>query len=301
MRNNVDKPQKKVRALSWHMNIKKRMIPLLAGAAVLLSINTVCTISGYASGTSSSPLNEDVMATHTSEAAAQTDVEMTEQELQLLASAFQEDAGVLKEGLFDFQKKALDALRTGTRYLSEKYPGHSFEIVTFTPANVFRQESSCTFICSTMDKGIAAADEEYLLSIVYNDEKDEYQCADTFYGALFRERYDQAIMECLEASGITSKEYTTFSVPMGKEIDGTLSVDMFLAMDPPVTRMTSIFLSVPEDENLVASIGEAMSANQFYGSCYVYFNADLESTSAASLQENRKSMSGRFLPVVDFL
>ena len=251
-------------------------------------------VSEAALGTSSTTSRESMKMKNESEAALRTVVDMNEQELSLLAFAFQEDADTLKEGLFDFQEEALNALRAGAEFLSEKYPGSSFEMSVFTPATVFHQESSCTFIEGSGNEDTSMADEEYLLTIIYDAEKGEYRCADNFYGAVLRERYDEAVGQCLETVGISSKEYTTFSVPMGKEMDGTLSVEEFLSMEPPVTRMTSIFLSVPEDPDLISSLEDILTENRFYGSYYVHFDANLENQSVASLQENRKSMTRRF-------
>lgn len=206
-------------------------------------------------------------------------IELTQQEISLLGAVYPNQERIENGELFDYQEEALYQLRAGKAYLEQKYPGISFEITSFMPANQFTQWAELTF-CD--EKG----DREYRLTVT--PEGESYTCADDYYGAVLREPYDQEIVQTLAAGGFTVLSYTQFPAPAGMEIGADTSVDDIIAMGSRLTRNTHLFSDQPCTQERADQMKELLSQAGFYGSFTLYQVPSLEEE-VLRLEEGRRA------------
>lgn len=192
-------------------------------------------------------------------------IEMTDKEIELLCQNYQNIDRIREGLLFDYQAEALEQLRAGTSYLKEKYPGQSFELLTFEAATQFNGRAAVSFQGCTP--------EEYTLYIRPSD--GEYICADTFYGSLLREEYDKKVEEVLASSGYYGRAYTRFPSPVGRELGEDTDADDLLKFFPKLTRDTDLFFICEDHDTAVKEAQAILSQAGFYGAYTLYFVQDL--------------------------
>ena len=205
---------------------------------------------------------------------------MTEEEILLLGAAYG-DVERLREGkLYDYQKEALEYLRKGLTYLEEKYPGYDPQILTFSPATKF------TPWAQFLIKG--EGEQDYTLTVEKKD--GSFVCLDDCYGRWLREDYDTHVMTVLRNSGFTLCAYTTFTVPMGMDIDADTTVEEFVAYTPKINRQTRLYLQAPADPEASAQqIRDALKEAGLYGHYFLYAVPAGQYGDVAQMEQNRKS------------
>lgn len=187
---------------------------------------------------------------------------MTQQEIELLSKAYA-DAERIREGkLFRYQQEGLAQLRAGMAYLQAKYPTNTPEVIGFAPATKFTPWAQLT---------LQGADAQtYLLKVT--PQEGEYICEDTYYGALLRANYDAYVEGLLGMAGIDARAFTRFLEPKGMEVDGSISVESFVALRPCVSRDTHLYVVDAVDRQWVQeAVQSALKEGGLYGTYILYF------------------------------
>lgn len=205
-------------------------------------------------------------------------IEMSELERELLAAAYADGDRIRSGQLFSYQKEALQQLRAAIGYLAEKYPGRELTFTSFTPATKFTPWGQLVF----------TAVEDGTFTATVKPTEDGYVCADTYYGALIRERYDLRVQELLGQAGIQAASVTEFSSPMGTEVDGSTTADELIALEPKLTRNTHLFVSAQEtSEALADAVRQRLREAGLYGSYALYFVPESQWEETAVLEQKR--------------
>lgn len=210
---------------------------------------------------------------------------LTEKEKDLLADTFGNEEDIKNNELYDYQKEALMQLREAEGYIAKKYPSHSVEILRFENATKLTGQGEC--YCQD-----ESGNEFFVYIIPVNG---KYECRDTYYGILIRERYDRDLEGILTEKGITVKTYTSFSSPAGMEAGEDSGLYSINRLDPKPTRCTHIFAE-GEETVLSAEIESILKENEAYGS-YILYSVPNEDMllDISTLEENRNEyMSSSF-------
>ena len=184
---------------------------------------------------------------------------LTEKEKDLLTDTFGNEENIKNNELYDYQKEALIQLREAEEYIAKKYPSHSVEILRFENATKLTGQGEC--YCQDESRN------EFFVYIIPVNGK--YECRDTYYGILIREKYDRDLEGILTEKGITVKTYTSFSSPAGMEADEDSDLYSINRLDPKPTRCTHIFAE-GEGNTPSAEIESILKENGAYGSYILY-------------------------------
>lgn len=206
--------------------------------------------------------------------------DLTEMEKELLVGAYPNDEERIQNGsLFDHQDDALKQLRAGIAYLTEKYPEKTPDIILFSPATKFTQWAEMSLE--------APSGKMYRLAV--SPTENGYECADDYYNEFLREPYDQYVADILAKAGFTVLSFTEFPSLVGTEVDGNTSIEALIAIEPPLTRNTHLFIAQSIGDPIAAEIESRIKEIGLYGSYTLYFAASLDEEVMA-LEENRKTM-----------
>ena len=185
------------------------------------------------------------------------DFVMTDNEKYLLSKAYSDPERIEDGKLWSHQEVALNQLRAGTKYLEEKYPSHTFDIISFSPANKFNTSAILKFQENTASDTYTVAVEPY---------EGGYTCTDNFYSALIGEGYDSMLTDILADNDIHVLSYTEFQKLLGAEINENISVEEFTEIAANVMRITHLFTKKTEDNAKVArKIERVISGEKIYG------------------------------------
>lgn len=207
-------------------------------------------------------------------------VEMTSQEIEILSAVYTDSERIREGRLFSHQLEALQQLRAGMQYLDEKYPGHKLNILTYAPATKFTP--SAQFLLQ------GDGEETYTMTVSVTN--DAYVCADSYYGTLIRDSYDKHVSELLTGGGFGAESFTTFSTPMGMEVNGDITVQEFISIEPKVSRNTHLFITETSDQDAAKTAIQALlEENGLYGSYILFFVPASEYGDVLTMEANRSS------------
>ena len=204
-------------------------------------------------------------------------VEMNEIEKELLSMNYP-DADRIRAGrLYNYQMEALNQLRFAMHYMEAKYPSCHPEYVSFDPATRLHETGILTM-----------KDGSY---VQITESQEGYLCGDTYYGILLQESYSREINLALKEGSFDILSHTDFSVPLSDEVDGNLTAEDFMAIEPPVMRSTHLYMMDAENiQETADAIQKILKEKGFYGSYILYdVPADKAVSEISILEEERLS------------
>lgn len=204
---------------------------------------------------------------------------LTENEKRILAETYGDSERLANENLYEYQEIALEQLRTATRYLDEKYPGHTLRVNSFDPANKYNGHATLILLDE--------AEKSYTLTV--SAEVGTYQCTDDYYSVFLRGRYDDYIRDLLMRGGWDALCHTDFPELRGKEITGKEEIPEILEQRPPLMKTTHIFLYNDTDHEIASKEVENIFRNAaIYGSCTLFFVSGQADRDIAVLEKSRR-------------
>lgn len=204
-------------------------------------------------------------------------IEMTDKEKEILIAIYADSDRIQQGKLFSHQETALQQLRAGMEYLTEKYPGYFLEVLTFEPADKFTPRARL-LVQDTESKN-------YQVTVEPSD--GNYICTDNFYGVLIRDNYDKMISDILENSGLTVFSYTEFTAYLGMSQSTDITVDKIISENPKLSRLTHLYIQTSENNDLtVNKIQECLSDEGIYGAYFLYFVPSLKTEDVLALESD---------------
>lgn len=206
------------------------------------------------------------------------DIELTSKEEDFLLQEFakdEEDEERIKENdLYSSEKICVLRMRIATEYLKEKYPDEEFEFVYYEDAKYWG-------LPYTYFEFVEDGNDEvtYEVRLEAEEEDDEYEISDTFCNHLIQGKYDEYFAECLEDSGFNDCiTDTTFSYPLGKNVNGELSGEELWKMREDLSGKTKIFVEGAESEaeELSEDIKELILEKEWKGAYNIYVIEDMD-------------------------
>ncbi|MBE5960047.1 MAG: hypothetical protein E7256_01470 [Lachnospiraceae bacterium] len=249
----------------------------------LLGILTVIMISGCGKADDIRQ-KEDIAAAQEEADEIEEDVEMTQEQMDLLIG-ISVNADRIREGkIYSWQKEILNQYDYALDYLKEKYPSHTFHLVSCDPKSKLN-----TF---SLFKMTADEDSEtYYDLYLYSEETENsisYTAKDNYYQTIIKTPYEQYLMErigevcdgCIGvSSSITSVE--------GEGYDEQMTVEDIKEKRLLVSPISVIYMdgrkSDPAQyEKIAASIEKKMKENLIYGAYTVYVLSELPKEDATT-------------------
>lgn len=208
--------------------------------------------------------------------------EMTKKETDLLCENFPFDEESIKNGeLSDAQRSALNELRLGTNLIESKYPKLSYEITSFAPATKMNGQA-------ILNIKVEGDVKEYKTYVIYNNSGDP-EVAETVYGSVIRQSYDDYICSILESNGIDAQSFTSFETPVRNEVNKDTVPEEIIDMKSNIIRYTDIFI---EDngwrQKTVDTIKDIMNTNGIYAVYEIDFVEGVSDQDARELESRRK-------------
>lgn len=200
---------------------------------------------------------------------------ITDEERRLLDSIF---AGSAPEDgtLFAHQQEALKQLRGAAEYLRKKYPSVQTEAKAFDPLTRGNEKGSLHFSASGLRP---------LFRVVIRYADGEYIYADTLYGGLIKDRYDEALTKRLSAYFENVRTETEFYTPLGLNDDGSMGVDDILHHDPVIVRHTDIYTDICPQ--ISSSLLQVLKAEGWHASYTAWYAKDREEIYHDDLSKSR--------------
>ncbi len=264
------------------MKIKR----ILALAAAVIMI----TAAGCAAG------NQDSSSegTEGNSSMDYNNVTMTEKETELLCTYYPFDDERIRTGqLSEAQFNALAELRLGTDLIDTKYPGLSYDIVSFEPATITNGEGS-------VDIRIEGEGEKSYKAFIYYDENNKPYAAETVYGCEIRADYDGYICRLLEENGISAKSYTDFKTPVTNEVGRGTTPEDIIEQGSSIVRYTDIFVTDNSDrDGTVAKIKNVMEAHDIYAMYEVDFAPAIDGIDSRELEAGRRNYESTSFEVAE--
>lgn len=206
--------------------------------------------------------------------------EMTDEEKELLGKASPDPDRVYDGKLWSYQVYWLNQLRAGTKYLKEKYPNHTFKVLSFAPANEFNQYADFTFQEELIEKS-------GVYRVRITSYAGGYECADDYYAVSLRSDYDKMLEELMENHDIQVRSYTYLQALLGIEIDEDITPEKFLKKAPKATKQTYFFVETSMDNEEIADKIESVILNEG-----IYGNYDVCFVSAGDIKRNMDDLAG---------
>ena len=207
-------------------------------------------------------------------------IRLTEHEKQILTETYG-DAGRLDEGvLYEYQELALAQLRTATRYLDRKYPGHSLHINSFDPANKLNGKATMILMDDT--------GKDFTLTVSVSEDG-THSCADDYYSVNLQEKYDAFLQDIFSATGYDTLCHTDFPELVGTRTNGTETMEEIIALNPPIMSITHVFLFGADDHGKAAEAAEkACREAKMYGSYTLFFVSRHAGRDIRVLEKNKR-------------
>jgi len=216
---------------------------------------------------------------------------MTEKEKELLLASEMYNTGkeLIESGnLSEGQQIDLKRVRDMYEYLERKYPGYDIEITRFSSASGLFSAHMHSYDFELMYDG-----KEYEASIYLEDSK-EPEFADNFHSFLFREEYDEKVIELLKNNGYSVRSYTDLSAKVGEVFDEKSTLEEFLPNYPQLKRITHLYIFGEENQETADNIQKILKDSIFGDNCFLYFTGDDSYETVEEYEKNR----GKFSSIV---
>lgn len=173
--------------------------------------------------------------------------EMTEEQKELLCRISVNEEKIMEGKLYDWQKEILNQYDFAMKYLKEKYPSFTFQIINCEPKNKLNSFTNFTIVEETKPKDYYSL----YVDVEEHDSGNVYEAKDNYYGILKEDEFaekllglvQQELPECINVK-------TNMPYVQGKEYGESLDLDMVL----------SGALELHQDTTFIMACGEKTEA-----------------------------------------
>ena len=168
-------------------------------------------------------------------------------------------------------------LRRGEKYLQEKYPGYTLNILTFERANTFTPWAVLRFQYKDSD----------VFKAFVMPKEGENSITDTFYTFFLQPKYDAMVENIFLKMGLRLRSKTDFPNAVGRELDASADVASLLEKMPELPRDTQLFLFGGEESTNKEMVELVIREHGLYGSYTLYCLGDADGGSMDELLAGR--------------